>query len=262
MNTPNIPRWLIITAAAATTFATVKPSGAKAQNPTKVIEAERATTANPPFVDAQLVEQNARERAEAILQKTFDPNVPREKAEAALKRQRKSLTGSIRTAAEAVRDAKGDEAKDEAKKNLSNILGEYFDLDTKRREDELAQIESRLTKLREQLDRRRSKKQEILDLQMKVALNEADGLGFYENTSTSTSSLNQAWGRTGSPFGVSVNWSDLDAAGRTDGAQPFVAPRPGEAPTPPRAGALPRVPAPPLPPSAPPVAAPAGAPGT
>ena len=255
MNTQNIPRWLIITAAAATTFATVKLNGAKAQNPTKVIEAERATTANSPFVDAQVVEQNARERAEQVLKQMSDPK-NREKAEAVLKRQRKSLTGTIRTAAEAVRDAKGDEAKDEAKKNLSNILGEYFDLDTKRREDELAQIESRLTKLREQLDRRRSKKQEILDLQMKVALNEADGLGFYENTSTSTSSLNQSWGRTGSPFGVSINWSDLDAAGRADVFDPHAAPRPGEAPTPPRAGALPRVPAPPLPPSAPPVAAP------
>ena len=49
------------------------------------------------------------------------------------------------------------------------------------REQELKQIEERLTKLRELLDRRRTKKQEIIDLQTKVALNEADGLGFYEN---------------------------------------------------------------------------------
>ena len=49
-----------------------------------------------------------------------------------------------------------------------------------RREHELTQIEERLTKLRELLERRRKKKQEIIELQTKVALNEAEGLGFYE----------------------------------------------------------------------------------
>src|SRR5262245_57842773 len=91
------------------------------------------------------------------------------------------LSSKIRVAAEAVRDAKGDEAKAAAQKDLSELLGKYFEEDMKRRQQELTQIEERVTKLRELLERRRGKKQEILELQMRVALNEADGLGFYDN---------------------------------------------------------------------------------
>ena len=36
-----------------------------------------------------------------------------------------------------------------------------------------------MQKLRAQLDRRREKKQEIIELQLKLAVNEADGLGFF-----------------------------------------------------------------------------------
>jgi hypothetical protein len=96
-------------------------------------------------------------------------------------RGRASVSGNIRAAAEAVRDAKGDDAKTTAQKKLAELLGKCFDEDTERRQKELTQIEERLTKLRELLDRRRTKKQDILDLQMKVALNEADGLGFYDS---------------------------------------------------------------------------------
>jgi len=95
-------------------------------------------------------------------------------------RTQASVSGSIRKAAEAVRDAKGEEAKTAAQKHLSELLGKYFDDDMMRRQKELTQIEERLTKLRELLERRRTKKQDILELQMKVALNEADGLGFYD----------------------------------------------------------------------------------
>jgi hypothetical protein len=91
-----------------------------------------------------------------------------------------SVTSAIRKAAEAVRDAKGDDAKSAAQKKLTELLSNCYDDDMVQREQELKQIEERLTKLRELLDRRRTKKQEIIDLQTKVALNEAEGLGFYD----------------------------------------------------------------------------------
>lgn len=50
-----------------------------------------------------------------------------------------------------------------------------------RREAEVTKVEQRLAKLRELLERRRTKKQEIVELQTKVVINEADGLGFYES---------------------------------------------------------------------------------
>jgi hypothetical protein len=119
-------------------------------------------------------------------------------------RPRTNPAGSIRTAAEAVRDAKGDEAKDDAKKALSNLLGKYFDEDTKRRQEELTQIEERLAKLRELLERRRAKKQDILELQMKVALNEAEGLGFYDSENPGGSKVSNSFFRT-TIDGISVD---------------------------------------------------------
>jgi hypothetical protein len=91
-----------------------------------------------------------------------------------------NIGSSIRQAAEAVRDANDDEAKAAAEKALDDLLSRYFDVDMARRESELTKIEERLIKLRDLHNRRRAKKQEILELQTKVALNEAEGLGFYD----------------------------------------------------------------------------------
>jgi hypothetical protein len=91
----------------------------------------------------------------------------------------------IRKAAEELRDAnaKGDsDAMTKAETNLRDLLSKYFDEDMKRREADLKKMESRLKKLQEQLGRRQEKMQEIVDLQFKVLINEADGLGFFSNS--------------------------------------------------------------------------------
>lgn len=89
------------------------------------------------------------------------------------------LAAKINEAAHAVRDAKDDEARKKATEKLASALDDYFEENMKARGKELDDIRARLAKLEAQLERRRSKKDEIIDLQMKVALNEADGLGFY-----------------------------------------------------------------------------------
>jgi hypothetical protein len=86
----------------------------------------------------------------------------------------------IHAAAEAVRDAKDSKEKEDAQKKLADVLSKSYDEDMANREKELAQVEERLKKLRDLLERRRAKKQEIVELQTKVALNEAEGLGFYD----------------------------------------------------------------------------------
>lgn len=90
-----------------------------------------------------------------------------------------SVGMKIREASAAVRDAKDDEARKKATEKLASALDEYFEENMKARGKELEDIRARLAKLEAQLERRREKKREIIDLQMKVALNEADGLGFY-----------------------------------------------------------------------------------
>jgi hypothetical protein len=86
---------------------------------------------------------------------------------------------AIREAAEALSAAEDDEAKDEAQEKLSGLLNEYFEEDMKRREEELASVEKRVRQLRELLERRRDKKDDIIELQTNVLRNEADGLGFF-----------------------------------------------------------------------------------
>src|SRR5262249_27895343 len=98
-------------------------------------------------------------------------------------RGEKGAAASLRQAADAVHNAKGDEKAGAGKKKLTTLIDKLFDEDMKQREKELADLEKRLSKLREQLERRRTKKQDIVDLQLKVVLNEADGLGFFSGNS-------------------------------------------------------------------------------
>lgn len=85
----------------------------------------------------------------------------------------------IRQASDSLRNAANDDSKAAAKKQLFDLLNEYFDKDLLRREEDLQQIEARVKTLREQLAKRRQKKDEIIELQIRVAENEADGLGFF-----------------------------------------------------------------------------------
>ncbi len=88
------------------------------------------------------------------------------------------MQAEIRTAAEKLRDAPDEKTKIEAHEKLITILVKCFDEDMARREKELMKLKQRLNKLAAQLEHRRDKKKEIIDLQVKVAVNEADGLGF------------------------------------------------------------------------------------
>jgi hypothetical protein len=90
-------------------------------------------------------------------------------------------------AVEALREADDDKAKSKAENRLRDLLTEYFGEDMKRRDAELKEMEKRLKKLQEQLALRSEKMDEIVDLQMKVLVNQANGLGFFSNGPASES---------------------------------------------------------------------------
>lgn len=77
-----------------------------------------------------------------------------------------------------LREVNDDPKKAELTKQLESAIVAIFDKDMSSRETDLSQLEERLTKLRAQLDRRRKAKSEIIQLQIKLMVNEADGLGF------------------------------------------------------------------------------------
>lgn len=84
----------------------------------------------------------------------------------------------LQEVAERYSNSKDEKQKEESLRQLRDLAGQYFEEDMSIRKKELADIEARLQKLRAQLERRRAKKDEIVDLQVKVAINEAEGLGF------------------------------------------------------------------------------------
>jgi hypothetical protein len=125
---------------------------------------------------------------------------------------------AIREAAKALNEAEGDDARTDAKAKLTELLDEYFEADMERREQELAEVEERVKKLRSTLERRREKKRDILDLYVQVSLNEADGLGLFDSS---------AFGPPGAPFGLHIQNAPAMVP-----VVPPVPPRAGVAPAP------------------------------
>jgi len=75
-------------------------------------------------------------------------------------------------------DADSSAKKGEVTKQLEAAVAKAFDQDLEDRESDLSNLEERVKKLRAQLDRRRRAKDDIIQLQIKVLVNEAEGLGF------------------------------------------------------------------------------------
>jgi hypothetical protein len=81
-------------------------------------------------------------------------------------------------AVEKLKSAKSDADKTNATNELSKLLDKSFQRDLERREHEIAQVEARVKKLRDQIEKRKKAKDDILNLRLKTIVNEADGLGF------------------------------------------------------------------------------------
>jgi len=66
------------------------------------------------------------------------------------------------------------------KEGLSKVLAKLFDLQQKERESEIADIEGRVRRLREMLDKRTKARQSIITNRLEQLLREAEGLGWVE----------------------------------------------------------------------------------
>jgi hypothetical protein len=75
-------------------------------------------------------------------------------------------------------EAKDDKQKTAVTDKLKSAVDKCFEADMKGREAELKKLQERLDKLKAQLEKRRKAKDEIVQLEVKVLTNEADGLGF------------------------------------------------------------------------------------
>jgi hypothetical protein len=77
-----------------------------------------------------------------------------------------------------LKSAKADGEKTAATKEVSELLEKSFQRDLERREKQIVEVEARVKKLRDQIEKRKKAKDEIISLRLKTIVNEADGLGF------------------------------------------------------------------------------------
>ncbi|MEZ6068824.1 MAG: hypothetical protein R3C10_00860 [Pirellulales bacterium] len=94
-----------------------------------------------------------------------------------------SPTADIELATAKLRAAETPDDRETATAELKTSLEAYVDEDIRAREQELANIEHQLQQLREKLNTRKAKRDEIVDLQLRLLVNDADGLGFFRGGS-------------------------------------------------------------------------------
>jgi hypothetical protein len=80
-----------------------------------------------------------------------------------------------------LKSAKNDAEKTAATNEISKLLEKSFQRDLAEREKHVSDVEARVKKLREQVEKRKKAKDEIISLRLKTIVNEADGLGFPAN---------------------------------------------------------------------------------
>jgi len=84
----------------------------------------------------------------------------------------------LQEASEQLKQADGVDARKEAQAKLSSVVNSIFDEDLKRRESEVDDIRDRVSKLKALIDKRKESEDRIVDLQFRIQVNEAAGLGF------------------------------------------------------------------------------------
>jgi hypothetical protein len=85
---------------------------------------------------------------------------------------------ALSQAVEKLKSAKNDSEKTSATNEISQVLEKWFKRDLERRESQISEIETRVKKLRDQIEKRKKAKDEIINLRVKTIVNEANGLGF------------------------------------------------------------------------------------
>lgn len=92
--------------------------------------------------------------------------------------KRVELNGAIRSAVDAFRTTEDAESRKALEAELSKSLAELFDLQQTEREEQLKPMEERVKKLRETLNKRAALRDDLIQLRLKVMLQDAEGLGW------------------------------------------------------------------------------------
>ena len=119
-----------------------------------------------PNADRQVF--RSRMRSRTVMESYLEPVPPEEIEESRL----------LQTAIQSLNDRSSDADKKKASDVIQEQLKRQFERDLKQREKELAAVEKRVLKLRQQLDKRKAAQKDIINLRLQTLVNEANGLGF------------------------------------------------------------------------------------
>jgi hypothetical protein len=92
--------------------------------------------------------------------------------------QLQSLQTTLRQRYHQLQATENDQERAKVADSLRATLGELFDLQIDVQQQTVAQLETRVNKLRDQVSQRRGKRDEVIDLQIRVWQHQAEGLGF------------------------------------------------------------------------------------
>lgn len=98
----------------------------------------------------------------------------------------KVAMNAVNKARQNVRSATSDEDRTKATTELRNALSKYFDVDLKARQQEMDTINAGLEKMQAGLQKRADAKDDIVNLQLQIIVNEAEGLGFFRKSASRT----------------------------------------------------------------------------
>lgn len=104
---------------------------------------------------------------------------------------------NLQKAVEALKQAKDEEARKKSLETLSVVVSQLFDEDLKRRESEVGDIRNRAAKLKALINKRKGSEDRIVDLQLKIQLNEVEGLGFAVRSGRDRQNQNPYYGAAG-----------------------------------------------------------------
>ena len=92
----------------------------------------------------------------------------------------------LQDAIQQLSNGKDEDSRKAAADTVQQQLTTQFEADLKQREKELAEVEQRIKSLREQLDKRKAARADIINLRLQTLVNKANGLGFPDaNSGTS-----------------------------------------------------------------------------
>lgn len=88
------------------------------------------------------------------------------------------LTQQTEVLASRYGEASKDEDREKIKADLAELLAKQFSIQQQIREDEVAQVEARVKKLRELIEKRKAAQQSIIERRLEQLLRDAEGLGW------------------------------------------------------------------------------------